>query len=172
MARRSDSIGSADDGRGAALHVLAPVVIVVVTQATNPGSIGQLLLLLHRGGIDAPRAAPQIPGGGVRGRRRGAGGSGGRPGRGLEGAFFLGVMMVLNVARTVGSTVRAVLIAVLAGGAPWVVSRELVPEETIGWHPWAMAAAFTFFLGRTLRRQRAHPRAARSTTCPRERGGR
>ena len=63
-------------------------------------------------------------------------------------------MMVLNVARTVGSTVRAVLIAVLAGGAPWVVSRELVPEETIGWHPWAMAAALTFFLGRTLRRQR------------------
>ena len=29
-----------------------------------------------------------------------------------------------------------------------------MPEETIGWHPWAMAAAFTFFLGRTLRRQR------------------
>jgi signal transduction histidine kinase len=71
----------------------------------------------------------------------------------IEGSFFLIVTMVLSVSWSLGSLARAALIATVAGVAPWFVAEHLVPEEDIGWVPWATASVFTFVLGRALHRQ-------------------
>src|SRR5690606_20245615 len=74
---------------------------------------------------------------------------------GIEGAFFLSVIMVLYVAWTSGSLVRSALVAAAGAATPWFVADVLVPEHGIAWYPWATAHLFTFVLGRTLHHQRS-----------------
>ena len=71
----------------------------------------------------------------------------------LEVAFFLVVVMVVYTSSHLGSTTRALVIAASAAAAPLVVARSL-GGDAINATPWVAANAFTFVLGRNLRRQR------------------
>lgn len=74
----------------------------------------------------------------------------------IEGALFLNVTMVLYVSWCLGSTTRAVLIAVASATVPLLVAAvgDTVALEEVGWAPWTLANGFTFTLGRVLQRQR------------------
>lgn len=139
-----------------AFHLLAPLVIVAIAQLTDPGSAVDVLLLVPAvGGFVLRAAFPRLPAevfaavvipsvvAAV-----------GRDGA-LEGAFFLGVMMVLYASWTLGSLTRATLITVAGALGPWLVASHLVPEAGIAWYPWTIAHVFTFLLGRALHQQRA-----------------
>jgi signal transduction histidine kinase len=134
--------------------VVAPVAILVLAQWTDPGSLTEVLVL-----VPAVLAFPLrhlLPGLPEEAFAAlvilpvtlvvGNDGS-------IEGSFFLIVTMVLSVSWSLGSLARAALIATVAGVAPWFVAEHLVPEEDIGWVPWATASVFTFVLGRALHRQ-------------------
>jgi len=71
----------------------------------------------------------------------------------LEVAFFLVTLVTLYSAWTLGSTVRAVAILVVAGVSPIVASLASPGGEGMMWSPWCAAAILTFVLGRTLRGQ-------------------
>jgi signal transduction histidine kinase len=71
----------------------------------------------------------------------------------LEVGLFLGVLVTLYSAWHLGSLTRAVIVLAMSAAVPWIVSRA-TPEESIAWTPWVAANAFTFVLGRNLRRQR------------------
>ncbi len=73
----------------------------------------------------------------------------------LEGAFFLGVMMVLYTSWHLGSLTRAVLVGAASAAVPWLIATAMVSEAQIGWTSWSAANGFTFALGRTLHRQQA-----------------
>jgi signal transduction histidine kinase len=67
----------------------------------------------------------------------------------LETSYFLLVFMMLYTAWHLGSTIRAVLILVVA------LASTLVPSlsNDFVWSPWTLAVAFMFSLGRAFRRQ-------------------
>jgi signal transduction histidine kinase len=150
---RSNAIGGPND---LGFLVVAPVVIVVLAQWTDPGSFVEVLLLvpamlayLLRGLLpglpeEAFAALVIVPVTAVVGND----GS-------LEGSFFLIVTMVLSVSWSLGSVARAGLIAAAAALAPWLVAEHLAPASGVGWVPWATASVFTFTLGRALHRQAA-----------------
>jgi signal transduction histidine kinase len=69
----------------------------------------------------------------------------------LETSYFLLVFMMLYTAWHLGSTIRAVLILVVAVAATFVPS--FVPSNGFVWSPWTLAVAFMFSLGRAFRRQ-------------------
>ena len=139
-----------------AFHLVAPIVVVVIAQLTDPGRAVDVVLLLVPvagyalrplvAGFPAEAFALLV----VAPVTLAVGHEGA-----LEGAFFLSVTMVLYVAWSSGSLTRATLVTVVAAAAPWLVSARLAPASGIGWDPWLMAHAFTFVLGRTLHRQRA-----------------
>ena len=129
-------------------------VIVVVAQLTDPGTIGELVVL-------APAYAAFVVRGLVPNLRSeifvaavvvpvivAVGGDGH-----LEGTFFLLVMATLYAAWFLRSWTRAALIAGLLAAVPWVVAHTLVPGSGIGWTAWSSANLFTFSMGRVLRRQ-------------------
>jgi signal transduction histidine kinase len=133
--------------------VLSATAIVVVAQATDPGSAGRLaLLILGAGGFVLRAFVPRLPAEVfavvviVPVAFAVAGGQ-------LEVGLFLVVLMVLDAAWHLGSTLRAAAIAVAAAFVPW--AEAILGDVPIGWVPWAAAAAFTFALGRSLRSQRA-----------------
>ena len=70
----------------------------------------------------------------------------------LEVGLFLVVLAVLHTSWHLGSTVRAAVIAVVAGVVPWF--EAVVVGVPISWVPWSAAAVFTFALGRSLYAQR------------------
>ncbi len=72
----------------------------------------------------------------------------------LEGALFLTPMMMVYVASHLGSRIRSVTILAGSAAVPWLIAEVLTPEADITWTPWALANAFTFVLGRTLRHQK------------------
>lgn len=136
-------------------HLFAPVAILAIAQVTDPGTLGDLVVLVPA--LVAFALRPLV-------RRFPAelfaalvvapvtlvvGSSGA-----LEGAFFLSVVMVLYTSWSLGSVTRAVLVAGFAAAAPWLVATQLAPDSGIGWYPWATAHVFTYVLGRTLHRQR------------------
>jgi signal transduction histidine kinase len=137
-----------------AYYLVIPVVIVVLAQATRPGSFGQVLLLLpavaafwlRAFGVRMPAelfAAIVLASSALAVSRDGN----------LEGAYFLIATMVLYTSWTLGSWTRAILIAGVATGVEWWVAAVIIPEHGITWQPWAMANIFTCVLGRTLRHQ-------------------
>jgi signal transduction histidine kinase len=71
----------------------------------------------------------------------------------LEVALFLSVLATLSVAWHLGSLTKALVAMGAAASAPLLVSIE-IPEEEIGWTPWAAANVVMFVLGRSLRRHR------------------
>jgi signal transduction histidine kinase len=135
--------------------LVAPVVVLLVAHATDPGPLWLLVVLLPAVLAFAARALLRavpaevfavlvvVP----------VTVAVGRDGD-LEGAFFLSVTMVLYAAWSLGSVVRAVAITVVAAVAPWFVAVHLVPGSGIGWHAWTVAHVLLFVLGRTLHRQR------------------
>jgi signal transduction histidine kinase len=136
-------------------HLLAPAVVIVLAQLTDPGSLAQLLLL-------APVALGFVLRG-VLGRFPAEAfavmvivpillvvGDDGA----LEGTLFLAATMVLYTAWSLGSLTRSVIILGVAMATPWLIAQEFVPDSGIRWEPWAMASVLTFVLGRTLRRHR------------------
>ncbi|HEX6418896.1 MAG TPA: histidine kinase [Acidimicrobiales bacterium] len=137
-------------------HLAAPAAVVAIAQATDPAPAGTLLLLVPALAAFAlrPRVA-RFPGelfaAIVLGSVTAAVGLDGD----VEGVFFLNVIMVLYVAWTTGSLVRAGLVAAAAAATPWLVADVLVPEAGISWYPWGMAHLFVFVLGRTLHQQRS-----------------
>jgi signal transduction histidine kinase len=130
------------------------VVIVVAAQLTDPGSALDLIALAPAVAAFVLRGlVPRLPAEvfavmvivsvTVAVGRDGA----------LEGAFFLGVMMVFNTASHLGSLTRALVITGVAVTLPWVVAEQLVPESGITWEPWVLANVFIFTLGRAVYRQ-------------------
>ena len=139
----------------APFHLIAPLVIVAIAQLTDPGSPGELLLLVPAVLAYAIRLlVPRFPAEAFAvlvvvpvALAVGADGD-------LEGALFLSVTMVLYTSWSLRSLTRAIAITVGAAAGPVVVARILAPGSGIGWYAWVLAHAFTFALGRTLQRQR------------------
>jgi signal transduction histidine kinase len=134
--------------------LLIPMGIVVLAQLTNPGSAGEVLLLVPAVAafwVRTWRGLPaEVLAGVVFVSVAAAVSSGGN----LEASFFLITIAVLAAAAHLGSSTRAVVIAVVGTLVEWTVTTMLVPEAGIVWQPWAIANVFTFTLGRTLRHQR------------------
>jgi len=133
---------------------VSAAVIVVVAQATEPGTAAELLLVVVaaaafvlRGMVgwlpsEVVTVLVTVP----------LAIAVGRDGD-LEVALLLGVLVTFHAAWHLGSLTRAVLVVAVSAGAPWIVSTA-VPEAEIGWTAWSAANVFTFVLGRNLRRQR------------------
>jgi signal transduction histidine kinase len=130
------------------------IAIVVVAQTTDPGTTGELLLvvaaaigLVLSAAVDwLPRAAIAVF---VTVALTAALWREGN----LEVALFLSVLATLFSAWHLGSLTKALLVMGAAAIAPIVVSH-MIPEEEIAWTPWAAADVLMFVLGRNLRRQR------------------
>ena len=127
------------------------VVIVVAAQVTDPGTALDLIVLapavlafVLRGLV--PRLPAEVfavmvivPVAVAVGRDGG-----------VEGAFFLIVMMVFNTASHLGSLTRALMITGAAAAVPWLVAEQFAPESGIAWEPWVLANVFIFTLGRAV----------------------
>jgi signal transduction histidine kinase len=133
----------------------SPVIILVVAQLTEPGTAAQiatasLAFVAFVAWAFVPRLPAEVFALGVMVpvavAVTAADG-------GLEGTFFLVVMMVLYAAWFLGSTTRAAVIMVVAAVLPWMIATQWVPTDEVGWAAWASASAFTFVLGRGVRRQ-------------------
>jgi signal transduction histidine kinase len=133
----------------------SPVIIIGVAQLTEPGTSLQLATICIAGlAFVAWALVPRLPSEvfafgvlvPVAVAVTAADG-------GLEGTFFLIVMMVLYTAWFLGSTTRAVVIMLVAAALPWVIATQWVPYDEIGWTAWTSASVFTFVLGRGVRRQ-------------------
>ena len=135
--------------------ILAPIVIVITAQLTDPGPALDVLLLVPAAAAFVARAvAPRFPaevfalvvlvsvGAAV-----------GREGN-VEGSFFLAALMVLYTAWSLGSVGRSAGIMAVSAAMPWAVTEVFVPGSGIVWTPWTTACVFMFALGRTLHRQR------------------
>lgn len=139
-----------------AFLTIGPAVVVVGAQLTDPGSplavIGLLpaILAFAARGVFPRFPAEVFAAGVIVPVIVVVGGTGGD----LEMALFLVVLMVLYVAWQLGSVLRSVAIAFVAGATPIVVAGVLAPESGIFWAPWTAASVFTYLLGRTLHRQR------------------
>jgi signal transduction histidine kinase len=136
------------------IHLVAPAVIAVIAQLTDPGTAGELLLL-----VPAVLVFP------LWARLRwfpaeafvavvlaSVGAAIGHQGN-LEAAFFLVATAVVYASWTLGSLTRTVLVVVVACVVEWWVAEHATPAEGIVWTPWAVANVFSCVLGRALRRQ-------------------
>jgi signal transduction histidine kinase len=130
-------------------------VITIVAQATDPGSLADLLILtpalvtyVLQGRLT--RQPPEVVAVLVVGPLTIVVGSDGV----LEPMMFLSVMLILYLSANLESTVRAAIITVVAAAGPWFAGEVLAPDEGIGWYVWTMAHVFTFLSGRLLYRQR------------------
>lgn len=133
--------------------MVSAAVIVVAAQWSDPGGPAELSALGLAAGAYllwalAPRPPIELPAALV---VLGVGLAVGPEGD-LELGLFLVVIMVLYVAWHTGSTPRALVSAVIAAGLPWFLADAL--GASLNPVPWAAACAFTFVLGRNLRRQR------------------
>ena len=135
---------------------MSALVVTAIAQLTDPGPVGDLLLL-----------APAIVAFGLRALVPGLPAEAfaalvvgsvtlavGRDGD-LEASQFLIVVMVLYVSWHLSSMTRAGLILAVSAASPWLIAEVLVPNSGITWTPWSSACVFTFLLGRELRRQAA-----------------
>jgi len=134
---------------------VAPPVIVVLAQLSDPGTITEIALLAPAVAAFALRAFASwfraeafalvvLASVGAAVSQSGD----------VEGTFFLVVLMVLYTAWNLRSVSRAAAIAAASAALPWIVAEHLVPESGIEWTPWATACAFVFLMGRTLQRHR------------------
>lgn len=142
-----------DEGEDLVWLVFGAFAVLVLAQASDPGSLGDLLLvapavvafvlrgLVPRLPAEVFAALVIIPVAVVVAERRV-----------LEGTLFLIVNMVLAVSWRLASTRRAALIAVVAAVTPLLVSVRMEHRD-IGWEAWLVASIFTFVVGRLLRRQ-------------------
>lgn len=133
--------------------IASAVVVVVLAQLSDSGSVTEVLLVVGAGAALVLRGlAPRLPSellavlvtAPVCLAVAGDGD--------LEVTFFLGVMMTLYAAWHLGSTTRAVAVTAVSAAAPWLVS--LLSTDELNWTAWASANLFMFVLGRNLRRQR------------------
>jgi signal transduction histidine kinase len=134
--------------------VAGVTAIVVVAQTTDPGTAGELLLVVVAAiGSVLCAAVDRI--------QRTATAvlvtvllttAMWREGN-LEVGLFLCVLVTLYSAWHLGSLTKALLVMTAAAVAPIVVSHA-IPQEEIAWTPWAAANVLMFVLGRNLRRQR------------------
>jgi signal transduction histidine kinase len=147
--------GTTSGRRELPVLVTGATIIVVVAQATDPGTPVELLLVVAAGiGFVLSATVARLPRVVVAGLvtvslvmamwRDGN----------LEMALFLGVLTTLFAAWHLGSLTKTLAITAVAAIAPLVVSMA-IPEEEIAWTPWATANVVVFILGRNLRRQRA-----------------
>jgi signal transduction histidine kinase len=146
---------TAVDRRELPLLAVGATAIVAVAQITDPGTAGELLLVVGAATAFVLCAAvARLPWAVVAvvvtvlvAAAMWRDGS-------LEVALFLCVLMTLYAAWHLGSLTKALVATVAAAVAPLVVSNA-IPEEEIAWTPWAAANVLMFVLGRSLRRQRA-----------------
>jgi signal transduction histidine kinase len=134
--------------------IAAAVVVIVAAQWNEPGTSSDLVLLVVGGlALVALAVFPRVPielvGAAVLGPVSIAIGHGGH----LEVGFFLVVTMTLYAAWHLGSTVRAVLIAVVC--CVVIIAIAVRRPDSYSWEPWTAAELFTLVLGRTLFRQRS-----------------
>jgi signal transduction histidine kinase len=141
------------DRRELPFLAVSALAVVVVAEVSDPGTAWELVLLVAAGFgfvvrgvfvrlpsevvavlVSVPLAAAVWDGN-------------------LEVGLFLGVLVTLYAAWHLGSLTRAAVVFVMSAAVPWIVSVA-TPEERIAWTPWVAANAFTFVLGRNLRRQR------------------
>lgn len=134
--------------------VVATVVVVCAAQWTDSGSVAELAAVCVGAGalvIHAYRPlVPEVLAALVIVPISLAVGDAGN----LEVALFLVVLMTLYATWSLGSTVRATVIALAAAACPVVIAVAFAPDSGILWVPWSAAAVFTSVLGRTLQRQR------------------
>jgi signal transduction histidine kinase len=132
---------------------LSAAVVVVLAQLSDPGSTGEVLLVLVAGAAFVLRGVlPRWPSEVFAVAVTVPVGLAVASGH-LEVTFFLGVMMTLYAAWHLGSTTRAVAVAAVSAATPWIVS--VISTEELNSAAWVSANVFTFVLGRTLRRQRS-----------------
>jgi len=142
------------DRRQLPFLVAGATAIVVVAQTTDPGTTGELLLVVAAAvGFLLCAAVGRLPRAliavlvtvllTIAMWREGN----------LEVALFLCVLVTLFSAWHLGSLTKALVIMAAAAIAPIIVSH-VIPEEEIAWTPWAAANVLMFLLGRNLRRQR------------------
>jgi signal transduction histidine kinase len=142
------------DRRQLPFLVAGATAIVVVAQTTDPGTTGELLLVVAAAvGFLLCAAVGRLPRALIAVLvtvllttamwREGN----------LEVALFLCVLVTLFSAWHLGSLTKALVIMAAAAIAPIIVSH-VIPEEEIAWTPWAAANVLMFLLGRNLRRQR------------------
>jgi signal transduction histidine kinase len=128
--------------------------VVVVAQTTDPGTTGELLLVVVAAvGFVLSAAVARLPRALIAVLvtvlltaamwREGN----------LEVALFLCVLVTLFSAWHLGSLTKALVVMAAAVIAPIIVSH-VIPEEEIAWTPWVAANVLMFLLGRNLRRQR------------------
>jgi signal transduction histidine kinase len=142
------------DRRQLPFLVAGATAIVVVAQTTDPGTTGELLLvvaaavgfLLCAAVARLPRALIAVLVTVLLTTAMWREGN-------LEVALFLCVLVTLFSAWHLGSLTKALVIMAAAAIAPIIVSH-VIPEEEIAWTPWAAANVLMFLLGRNLRRQR------------------
>jgi signal transduction histidine kinase len=142
------------DRRQLSFLVAGATAIVVVAQTTDPGTTGELLLvvaaavgfLLCAAVARLPRALIAVLVTVLLTTAMWREGN-------LEVALFLCVLVTLFSAWHLGSLTKALVIMAAAAIAPIIVSH-VIPEEEIAWTPWAAANVLMFLLGRNLRRQR------------------
>ncbi len=128
--------------------------IVVVAQTTDPGTIGELLLVVAAAiGLVLCTAVDRLPRAVIAVLVTVALTTAMWREGNLEVALFLPVLVTLQSAWHLGSLTKALGIMAAAAIAPIVVSH-MIPEEEIAWTPWAAANVVMFVLGRNLRRQR------------------
>ena len=130
----------------------ASVAVIVAAQLNEPGTLGDLVLLIVAGLVSVARSlAPRVPAEvftvGILGPTALAIGHQGH----LEVAYFLVVTMTLYAAWHLGSTLRAVIIAAVSSTVIIVIAG--VRPDAYSWEPWVAAEIFTLVLGRTLYRQ-------------------
>lgn len=138
----------------AAWITASAVLILVIAHLTEPGTLGELLLLapavtafVLRGFV--PRLYPEVFAVAVLVPTGLAVGQAGH----LEGSLFLITLVSLYTAWHLGTTPRSLVILVAAAATPWVVAQLGSSEEAIGWPAWSSAGVFTFGLGMGLRMQ-------------------
>jgi len=134
--------------------LLVPMGIVIVAQLTDPGSVGEVLLLLPAVAAFWVRTLWGLPAEVFAAVVFLSAGAAVASGGNVEGAFFLVTIAVLTTAASLGSFTRAVVIAAVGTLVEWIVTAKVVPEAGILVEPWAIANVFTLILGRTLRSQR------------------
>ncbi len=133
--------------------VAVAMVIVIAAQWNEPGTAVDLALLgvaaaVLVAAVSWPRVRPDAATLVV---LAAAGTAVGHHGH-LELGLFLVVLMTLHTAWHVGSTARAVAVAVVCAAVLAAIS--ITRTDSFSWPPWAAAELFTLVLGRTLGNQR------------------
>ena len=145
----------APTSRSELLPLLAgAVVVLVMAQLTDPGSAAELAVLGVAVAAYVLRGlVPHLPSEVFAALVIASVTIAVVPGGNLETSLFLVVTAVLYSAWHLGSTTRALVVAVAGAAVPWTVAILAGSHHGVAWPIWALACGFTAVLGRLVSRQ-------------------